>query len=421
MENTIKIIYIGNSSETIVALRANDKIDLEVTSNILSAETRLAKDRIPDAILCEVSFTGGEWTKMLEWVRNQPSLTSVSFVLLAFEFKTELIKEAHEKRVHDFYVIPGTSAEQIIGRLQHLKEHPWKPEEKAIEKIDYEMPLTKRIFDLVLSIGALLFLSPLLGIVCFAIWAESRFKGKVYYTSKRVGKRTFDFYKLRSMRINADADLAKLAKDKNQYATVSNVTDIDFEKPCPECEKLKFTTGGKCSPPVYIGSHEICEYWYTFQNNEIKKSKAAFIKIVNDPRITKVGRFIRNTSIDELPQLINVIKGDMSIVGNRPLPVYEAETLTIGDAPVRRSIIEKANEVEKKERLDNPKRFLAPPGITGLWQVELRGKGGDMSEEQRKQLDIDYSDHFVDGRFSLKYDLWLVLRTFKALFQKDTV
>jgi len=79
------------------------------------------------------------------------------------------------------------------------------------------------------------------------------------------------------------------------------------------------------------------------------------VKIVDDPRVTKVGKFIRNTSIDELPQLINVLKGDMSIVGNRPLPVYEAEMLT-GD--------------------ELSKRFLAPPGITGLWQVELRGKGG---------------------------------------------
>jgi len=417
MENAIKIIYIGNSSETIAALRANDKIDLEVTSNILAAETRLATAQIPDAILCEVTFTGGEWTKMLEWVRNQPSLTSVSFVLLAFEFKTELIKEAHEKRVHDFYVIPGTSAEQIIGRLQYLQEHPRKPEEKAIEKIDYEMPLTKRIFDLVLSIGALVVLSPLLGIVCFAIWAESGFKGKVYYTSKRVGKKVFDFYKLRSMRINADADLAKLAKDKNQYVKLVKQTDIDYSLPCPRCKP------GKPCSAIMAESEDrsICDYWLNYQKNEIKKSKSAFIKIVNDPRITKVGRIIRNTSIDELPQLINVIKGDMSIVGNRPLPVYEAETLTIGGALVRSNSMEKANEVEKKERLDNPKRFLAPPGITGLWQVELRGRGGDMSEEQRKQLDIDYSDHFVDGKYRFGYDLWLVLRTFKALFQKDTV
>jgi lipopolysaccharide/colanic/teichoic acid biosynthesis glycosyltransferase len=85
---------------------------------------------------------------------------------------------------------------------------------------------------------------------------------------------------------------------------------------------------------------------------EAAKNNSTFVKSLMTP-VTKVGKFIRNTSIDELPQLINVLKGDMSIVGNRPLPVYEAELIT-GD------------EISK--------RFLAPPGITGLWQVELRGK-----------------------------------------------
>jgi lipopolysaccharide/colanic/teichoic acid biosynthesis glycosyltransferase len=121
---------------------------------------------------------------------------------------------------------------------------------------------------------------------------------------------------------------------------------------------------------------------------------------VNDPRITKVGKIIRNTSIDELPQLINVIKGDMSIVGNRPLPVYEAEQLTLG-------LISK--------------RFLAPAGITGLWQVELRGNGGVMSEDERKRLDNLYAENFVNGNYSFWYDMKLILRTVPALFQKDTV
>ncbi len=82
-------------------------------------------------------------------------------------------------------------------------------------------------------------------------------------------------------------------------------------------------------------------------NFENKKQKAAstFIKIKDDPRVTKVGKFIRNTSIDELPQLVNVLKGDMSIVGNRPLPLYEAEMLTSDDWS---------------------ERFMGPAGITGL-------------------------------------------------------
>ena len=103
----------------------------------------------------------------------------------------------------------------------------------------------------------------------------------------------------------------------------------------------------------------------------IKRMQQAgtFVKIKNDPRVTKVGMFLRNTSIDELPQLINVLKGDMSIVGNRPLPLYEAEQLTSDDWG---------------------ERFLAPAGITGLWQVMKRGKGS-MSEEERKALDNAYA------------------------------
>lgn len=151
---------------------------------------------------------------------------------------------------------------------------------------------------------------------------------------------------------------------------------------------------------LHIGPHTICDDWYNTQKKEVAKSKSAFIKIVDDPRITRVGKIIRNTSIDELPQLLNVLKGDMSIVGNRPLPVYEAEQLTLGYIS---------------------KRFLAPAGITGLWQVELRGRGGVMSEDERKRLDNEYADNFVNGNYSLWYDIKLILRTIPALFQKDTV
>jgi lipopolysaccharide/colanic/teichoic acid biosynthesis glycosyltransferase len=90
----------------------------------------------------------------------------------------------------------------------------------------------------------------------------------------------------------------------------------------------------------------------------------------------------------------------MSIVGNRPLPVYEAELLT-------KDVISK--------------RFLAPAGITGLWQVELRGKAGNMSEEERIELDNKYADYFIDKNYSFWYDMRLILRTFPGLIQKSTV
>jgi lipopolysaccharide/colanic/teichoic acid biosynthesis glycosyltransferase len=126
-----------------------------------------------------------------------------------------------------------------------------------------------------------------------------------------------------------------------------------------------------------------------------RQKKAAFFKLEKDPRVTKVGRILRKYSIDELPQLFNVLKGDMSIVGNRPLPLYEAEMLTTDDS------------VE---------RFMAPAGITGLWQVEKRGDNGSMSDQERIKLDIDYAQHY-----SVWMDLKILYKTFSAFIQKADV
>ncbi|MFA7082066.1 MAG: sugar transferase, partial [Bacteroidales bacterium] len=91
----------------------------------------------------------------------------------------------------------------------------------------------------------------------------------------------------------------------------------------------------------------------------------------------------------------NILKGDMSIVGNRPLPLYEAELLTDD------------NSIE---------RFLAPAGLTGLWQVEKRGDAGKLSAEERKQLDVKYA-----RKFSFFLDIKIILKTFSAFIQKGNV
>lgn len=202
----------------------------------------------------------------------------------------------------------------------------------------------KRLFDIVVSSTALLLLSPLFILIAIAVKLES--KGPVFYIAKRAGRgyRIFNFYKFRTMVADADKKVDQLTH-LNQYSSTS-------------------TEG-----PV-------------------------FFKVSNDPRITKVGAFLRNTSLDELPQLINVLLADMSLVGNRPLPLYEAQTLTTDEWAAR---------------------FMAPAGITGLWQIKKRGQE-DMSIEERINLDIEYA-----RRNNFMYDLWLMANTPTALIQKSNV
>jgi lipopolysaccharide/colanic/teichoic acid biosynthesis glycosyltransferase len=174
-------------------------------------------------------------------------------------------------------------------------------------------------------------------------------KGNILYRSKRAGKgfKIFDFYKFRTMEMNADKKVIEMATS---------------------CANLYGHSADEKNP--------------------------AFFKAVNDPRVTKVGAILRNTSLDEFPQLINVLLGDMSLVGNRPLPLYEANTLTT----------------------DNwSERFMAPAGITGLWQVTKRGKS-DMSTRERMELDINYARHH-----NLGTDLRIIFKTPMAMFQKTNV
>jgi lipopolysaccharide/colanic/teichoic acid biosynthesis glycosyltransferase len=116
---------------------------------------------------------------------------------------------------------------------------------------------------------------------------------------------------------------------------------------------------------------------------------APFVKIKEDSRITRVGRFLRASSLDELPQFLNVLKGEMALVGNRPLPLYEAEQLA-----------------DDWQRL----RFNAPAGITGLWQVSGRS---DLSAEERIVLDNYYA--LTHSHLS---DLKILLVTIPALLAR---
>lgn len=246
------------------------------------------------------------------------------------------------------------------------------------------VPLNKRLFDVLVAALGLLCLLPLFGLVALLIKLESR--GPVFYYSYRVGTgyRIFRFWKFRSMRPGADQLLTSV-KGLNQYQAA-----LEPEMPP---EDTACACGGECRGQLIDKyGRSVCERQYKLRKKA--GSGPAFIKIANDPRVTRLGTLLRNTSLDELPQLFNVLRGDMSIVGNRPLPMYEAEKLTTDQFAAR---------------------FEAPAGITGLWQVSKRGKG-NMSEAERIALDVQYA-----RTYSLREDLRILLRTVPALIQQENV
>jgi len=321
---------------------------------------------------------------------KKKQLPLVPFFLVVNYFNPNLRTLALSAGVSDVFRLP-LKASKIQKRVTFLIDS-WaqlkgniKPDVPPIKNIGF----AKRAFDVFFAGLALFLLSPLFLIIYILIKFES--KGPVFYYSLRAGTgfKVFKFYKFRSMFVNADQRIKDLMH-LNQYDIDSGKKESDNvvkESLCSQC-----AAEGKCQYPLYADNIQWCEK--DFKYAKMASSGSAFFKIKNDPRITKVGNFIRNTSIDELPQLWNVIIGDMSIVGNRPLPLYEAEKLTTDKYVLR---------------------FAAPAGITGLWQVEKRGKG-DMSEEERLMLDNTYAKNqsFVN-------DIKLILKTIPALLQKENV
>lgn len=274
--------------------------------------------------------------------------------------------------------IPKETLQQILSLLPRLKKTEYKQDSTQA----FHLPFWKRLFDILASGSALLILSPLLILTALAIRLES--KGPIIYTSKRVGTnyKIFGFLKFRSMYVDADKRLDEFKKN-NQYQDTTSLT-----------KKIYYQDPDKSEKVVLVGDDfRLTEEEYLARRKKLKANN--FVKIQNDPRVTRVGRIIRKYSIDELPQLINILKGDMSVVGNRPLPLYEAELLT------------------SDEYIE---RYMAPSGLTGLWQVEKRGTEGILSAEERKQLDIQYAQ-----KFSFWFDMKLIFRTFTAFIQKENV
>jgi len=342
------------------------------------------------AIISKSDILGKYGVNLIESLQKR-NLAEIPVLLIGKHMDKNLRKIALSAGITDFFLRP-IKIEKIELRTNFLINN-WDEIHVKLKKdrqVTYSTPFGKRAFDVFFSGMALLFLSPIFLVVY--LWIKLESKGPAFYYSYRVGTgyRVFKFYKFRSMYVNADKRLKDL-KHLNQY----NIDSGNEEKQvindsavlCNDCMVY-----GKCQFPLYADKIRWCEKQY--QDSRKLNHDSAFLKIKNDPRITKIGNFIRNASIDELPQLWNVFIGNMSIVGNRPLPLYEAEKLTTDKYALR---------------------FAAPAGITGLWQVEKRGKG-DMSEEERLMLDNTYAQNH-----SLRNDLKLIFKTIPALLQKENV
>ena len=189
----------------------------------------------------------------------------------------------------------------------------------------------KRVLDIIMSVSILLLISPLLALLAVLIRLDS--PGTVLYRSLRVGKKgdSFACYKLRTMIAGAD-QLREELRNRNQR-------------------------------------------------------RGPFFKIEDDPRITRLGRFLRRYSLDELPQLWNVLKGEMSLVGPRPHPMPDFAGY----------------------QTDHLRRLNVTPGITGLWQITARS---DPSFERNMELDLEYIENW-----SLWFDFRILMKTVPVLFR----
>jgi exopolysaccharide biosynthesis polyprenyl glycosylphosphotransferase len=238
---------------------------------------------------------------------------------------------------------PDQLFDNLIAEKQEVPEHyPLLPEEATEPNRGYVL---KRGLDIAGAIVALLLLSPLMLVTAIAVALSS--PGPVIFRQIRLGRRgvPFVFYKFRSMYCNAD--------DRIHREYVARLI-----------AGAEGANQGEPGKPLY--------------------------KLKSDPRVTPVGRFIRKTSLDELPQLFSVLKGDMSLVGPRPPLPYE---------------------VERYQSWHLRRILEVSPGITGLWQVEGRSK---TSFDEMVRLDLRY----IRNR-SLRLDLEILFKTVKVVFKCD--
>jgi exopolysaccharide biosynthesis polyprenyl glycosylphosphotransferase len=307
------------------------------------AGIRQAMEKNPGVHTCvgELNISGG--TIDLPLVRQTLDRTGAQCVILAA--RTERFPRVqfqdllHSMRLHNVKVRLFSDAsfqtdDEHILFQDHIDGLLLKVGSPPLDSIQRVL---KRTLDVAGSFGGLIVLSPLLVAVASLIKLTS--PGPVFFRQPRVGteEKVFSCYKFRSMYEDAETLLQRMLAE----------------------------------------------------DDEMKEEYSNYYKLRNDPRITLVGHFIRSWSIDELPQLINILKGEMSLVGPRPLTLRE---------------VERMDELHKK-------RHAIIPGITGYWQISGRS---DLSFEEMLRLDLYYMKNW-----SLYLDMRILLKTAMVVLRRD--
>lgn len=354
--NAMLLLYVGvNAISICERMLALGYVGLSIP-NVLKAhkwlQSRILNNlSVPDAIICDLNLPEASLRYLRTSLQNDQSLSNIPLIFFAHEKYINDKERAASYRADDLFY-QGYDPLDLHYRIEFIKKHKalLNTETESIsdgKKVHFttELNFWKRSLDIMVALIALFLLCPVFLFIAIMIKLDS--KGSVFYISKRAGRnyKVFDFYKFRTMKVKADAELASLLDKYNVYKNE--------------------------------------------ENNDTN-----FVKFNNDPRVTRMGKWLRKTSLDELPQLINVLKGDMSLVGNRPLPLYEASTLTKDGAA---------------------SRFLAPAGITGLWQINKNGQN-EMSVKERIMLDVNYAQNS-----SIWTDFSIILKTLPAMIQKEEI
>ncbi|MFT4186392.1 MAG: sugar transferase [Micrococcaceae bacterium] len=339
-----KIVLVGFEKDLVEAINTfhrNKRLGYEIEA-VFEIKTR---KKMPLKQDIEGVKVAGSEDSLISWLEKTDkdihTVAIVSYLAETSEAVQNMIWDFEEIKSKPNLIIFSQIFDLSSSRtfLQYIGEMSFVKFE--LPKFDGTQIMVKRIMDIFISSVALLVFSPFMLITAIAIKIEDR--GPLIFSQEREGLNgeSFNIYKFRSMKLNA--------------------------------------------PDSFDAARQIDK-----ETGEVFKTK-------DDPRITKVGKFIRKYSIDEIPQLFNVFKGDMSIVGPRPLVPDE---------------IKNTNEIAEVD-LDYAhfRRLKVKPGITGLWQVSGRS---DVSWEQRINLDLTYVENW-----SIFNDIFIMLKTVKVMLKGE--